>query len=492
MLIKYNQLFIKFTFSICLLLGSIAYTFSQDVFLYEDKNSDWEISDAIGSSEFSPIDKMSIQSEITKSTFWIKITPQKPFTATNRILFSNSINHFKTIYFQNRDNEITSYTFGVNQINESSTLLPSFSLNNSVKNIYIQISSDSFIFESFHITSELKTNKSNSIFIFTQTFYFVIIFLTFIYISFTWLKSKRKVLAYYLFYLFSLLFMFFYASNIGGYLVWDQLPFSSSYLESFGTSIMISTYILLTLQIAQIKRISKRLFQFTIGIVLLEIVIVLLLWAFADYASISTFANIYPGIGLLLIITFGVLGIVNKNKNSYLLFSGIMAVFSSGVLKLSINWGLVSYSVTLDFMTYLGFLVEVFIFTYLVLKQVELEVKLTQEQRLKLEQNASEISELHLQLSKLANENNDHENNAGFTISPDINELLHTPLTKREMEVLMELANGGKYDDVAERLFISKTTLKSHISKIYVKLDTKNRIDAINEALKLTAQLQEG
>lgn len=490
MWIRYNQLLIQFTFSICLLLGTIAPIFSQEVFLYEDKQSEWDIFDAMESSEFSPIDKMSIQSEISKSTFWIKITPQKPFTAKNRILFSNSLNHYKTIYFQNREDGVSAFTFGVNQLNQSSTLLPSFSLNKDIKNIYIQISSDSFIFESFQITSELRANKSISIFILTQTLYFVIIFLTFIYTGFTLLKSKRKVLAYYFVYLFSLLFMFFYASNIGGYLMWDQLPFSSSYIESFGTSIMISSYILLTLQIAQIKRISKRLFHFTIGVVLLEVIIVLLLWVFADYISISTFANIYPGIGLLLILTFGVLGIIKKNKNSYLLFTGIMAVFSSGLLKLFINWGLVGYSVMLEFMTYLGFLIEVFIFTYLVLKHVEMEVKLTQDQRLKLEQNASEISKLHLQLSKLANVSNDQENSVGFEISPDINELLHTPLTKREMEVLIALAQGGKYDDVAERLFISKTTLKTHISKIYVKLDTKNRIDAINEALKLTAQLQ--
>jgi DNA-binding CsgD family transcriptional regulator len=461
----------------------------QNISFYEDQKSSWDIHNAIESQAFTPTENHFIQSDITASTFWIKITPKKSFKATDRILFSNSVNHYKTIYFHSEDNQIEVYTFGANQINQSATLLPSFILNKNIKAIYISIASDSFIFENFQILNEVKANKNITIFIITQTLYFCIVFLTFIYIAFAFFKSKRSVLGYYLVYLFGLLFMFFYASNIGGYLVWELLPFSSSYLESFGTTLLVTSYLLLAATIVQVKYYSKILFYLTKAVAVFSVIIVALLWIFAESVSISTFANIYPGIGLLLILTFTILGIIKKNKNSYLLFIGIMAVFSSGLLKLSINWGVMNYSIFLDFIIYLGFLIEVFIFTYLVLRHVEKEVVLTQEQRQKLAQNASEINELHLQLARLTDESKNQENNIGFKISPNINELLHTPLTPREMDVLIELAKGGNYDVVAERLFISKATLKTHIAKIYVKLDTKNRIDAINEALKLTAQL---
>jgi DNA-binding CsgD family transcriptional regulator len=47
-------------------------------------------------------------------------------------------------------------------------------------------------------------------------------------------------------------------------------------------------------------------------------------------------------------------------------------------------------------------------------------------------------------------------------------------LTKRENEVAMEICNGLKYEDIANKLFISLSAVKKHTYNIYRKLVIKN------------------
>jgi two-component system, NarL family, response regulator LiaR len=57
-------------------------------------------------------------------------------------------------------------------------------------------------------------------------------------------------------------------------------------------------------------------------------------------------------------------------------------------------------------------------------------------------------------------------------------------LTPRELEVLRRLALGRANKEIASELFISEETVKSHIAKIFAKLDVENRSQAIVQALK--------
>ncbi|NNC69494.1 MAG: response regulator transcription factor [Flavobacteriaceae bacterium] len=57
-----------------------------------------------------------------------------------------------------------------------------------------------------------------------------------------------------------------------------------------------------------------------------------------------------------------------------------------------------------------------------------------------------------------------------------INEL---NLSKREYEVLCEVAKGLSNKQIAEKLFVSESTVKTHVSNIFVKLDAKRRTEAI-------------
>jgi DNA-binding NarL/FixJ family response regulator len=57
-------------------------------------------------------------------------------------------------------------------------------------------------------------------------------------------------------------------------------------------------------------------------------------------------------------------------------------------------------------------------------------------------------------------------------------------LTKREREVLQLLANGLRLADIAERLFISRKTVGTHIENILRKLDVQSQAQAVALAFR--------
>ncbi|MDS0525872.1 LuxR C-terminal-related transcriptional regulator [Clostridium sp. SHJSY1] len=58
-------------------------------------------------------------------------------------------------------------------------------------------------------------------------------------------------------------------------------------------------------------------------------------------------------------------------------------------------------------------------------------------------------------------------------------------LSPREMEVLNALVGGLTNKEIGERLYISVSTVKTHIINIYSKLGVKNRVEAVNEGMKI-------
>lgn len=57
-------------------------------------------------------------------------------------------------------------------------------------------------------------------------------------------------------------------------------------------------------------------------------------------------------------------------------------------------------------------------------------------------------------------------------------------LTKRETEILEQLSKGLNYQQIAENLIISPSTVRKHIENIYKKLQVHNKMEAVQKAMK--------
>lgn len=66
-----------------------------------------------------------------------------------------------------------------------------------------------------------------------------------------------------------------------------------------------------------------------------------------------------------------------------------------------------------------------------------------------------------------------------FQISPSNKNVVTSQLTDRESQILNELSNGLSNFEIACALKISENTVKKHISNIFVKLNVKDRSQAI-------------
>ena len=64
-------------------------------------------------------------------------------------------------------------------------------------------------------------------------------------------------------------------------------------------------------------------------------------------------------------------------------------------------------------------------------------------------------------------------------------ELTKLNLSKREIEVLQLMSRGMSNKEIAEQLFVSVSTIKTHSNNLFDKMEVKRRTQAIEKARKL-------
>ncbi|WP_244950839.1 response regulator transcription factor [Pedobacter suwonensis] len=64
-------------------------------------------------------------------------------------------------------------------------------------------------------------------------------------------------------------------------------------------------------------------------------------------------------------------------------------------------------------------------------------------------------------------------------------EIIRLNISKRELEVLQLMSEGLSNQEIAERLFVSLNTIKTHNARLFGKLEVKRRTQAIEIAKKL-------
>ncbi|WP_420321266.1 response regulator transcription factor [Flagellimonas sp.] len=67
----------------------------------------------------------------------------------------------------------------------------------------------------------------------------------------------------------------------------------------------------------------------------------------------------------------------------------------------------------------------------------------------------------------------------------DVQKISDLGISDREYEVLVQISEGLSNKEIADKLFLSESTIKTHVSNLLVKLDAKRRTQAIQKAKDL-------
>lgn len=70
-----------------------------------------------------------------------------------------------------------------------------------------------------------------------------------------------------------------------------------------------------------------------------------------------------------------------------------------------------------------------------------------------------------------------------FNKVPEVNTEMQK-LSAREQEIIAMLAKGLRYKEIADKLFISSETVRTHIRNMYEKLAVNSRTDALNKVYR--------
>ena len=65
-------------------------------------------------------------------------------------------------------------------------------------------------------------------------------------------------------------------------------------------------------------------------------------------------------------------------------------------------------------------------------------------------------------------------------VTGDVPSSLHVSLSAREMEIIVLVADGLTNQEIAEKLTISKRTVDNHVSNMFTKTGSKNRVALLN------------
>lgn len=68
---------------------------------------------------------------------------------------------------------------------------------------------------------------------------------------------------------------------------------------------------------------------------------------------------------------------------------------------------------------------------------------------------------------------------------PDEKAIEKLGISKREYEILALIARGSSNQEIADELFLSVNTVKTHTSNLFMKLDVKRRMQAVQKGKEL-------
>jgi len=98
-------------------------------------------------------------------------------------------------------------------------------------------------------------------------------------------------------------------------------------------------------------------------------------------------------------------------------------------------------------------------------------------------QLTAKVNEIDILRDRLTTVLEEGKKSIALPTKEELNEILDTPLTEKEYEVLVDVSKGLTNKEIGEQQFISSNTVKFHLRNIFSKLDVNNRKEAIKRVL---------
>lgn len=78
-----------------------------------------------------------------------------------------------------------------------------------------------------------------------------------------------------------------------------------------------------------------------------------------------------------------------------------------------------------------------------------------------------------------------HKKSKQKEVQIDYQTVKELQISNREYEVLKKIEEGLSNKEIAEQLFVSESTIKTHVSNLLIKLDARRRTQAVQNAKSL-------
>jgi len=471
---------------LCFLSNTCLYGSNPRYALYVDSNN---ISfEEVKSKFFSPIDEPSINLGFTENVAWIKFELENCLQTKSRgqllLVSQNPISDSVIAYIQYKSGVIKTQYFGT-AIKHYTTLFQNpmaLAINDSIAVIYVKIKSHTFIRDEFSFVNAVDFQQSKMK---THLFLGVILGILFImlcYNTILYFKLKEIAHIYYAFFIFSIFLLNLYAEGLGNLFVWRDLPNIVLFVEPIAASLGVFGLCFYADRVLHLKEYSSFLsmaLQF-LGIFSLSLLILMIS---LDALKTSMISNMLPMLSMVLTFVAAITAWIKGDGHAKYFLLGWSVFMLAAFGRILYNAGATNYSSLIHISQHIGTVIEAFVFTWLISKYIQQEKEKSFKQQLELVAYSKQLDELKTLLKTSIKEETPIS-----TVNINNIDLLYylkTPLSVREQEVLTELSKGLTYQNISEVLFISKSTVKTHLVNIYEKLDVNNRTEAINKAQNL-------
>ncbi len=345
--------------------------------------------------------------------------------------------------------------------------------------LYVLGDYNSWTINHWYLTSDIGYSKYINAMSQQATAYLVLVSIFLLFALVGYFILKNKIIGYYAFYLFATsLYIFKELNTLPLEFLYD-FPVALNFLNESILSIFLLSVIYYTRSICDPEKsyaFEPIFFKVLVGLTLISFFIM------------SFVMNNIWSLVLSYLVNYGVnayiiMQLIRNFKNNIALrffFAGIMIILVLGILMDLQLHGLIDFpSVfywTIPALILELLLIGIGIIFGLKLRSNELQEAIITNTNL----NESVISlEKKVNHSKGAYQTLIANNGNGALNLPQ--EYLDDPLTQREMEVIQLLNKGYTNQKLADEMFISRNTIKTHLKNIYKKLDVSDREEALEK-----------